>query len=58
MSQLDNLKALIAELEIEAEKFFVKGNKSAGTRTRKKLQAIKKECQVLRTLVTETKAKA
>ena len=57
MSQLDNLKSLVAELEVDAEKFFVKGNKSAGTRTRKTLQEIKKECQALRILVSETKEK-
>lgn len=38
---LNALKTAVASLEEEAEKFYVKGNKSAGTRARKHLQEIK-----------------
>lgn len=38
---LTDLKAAVASLEEETTKFYVKGNKSAGTRARKHLQEIK-----------------
>lgn len=38
---LNALKTAVAALGEESEKFYVKGNKSAGTRARKLLQEIK-----------------
>ena len=42
MERFEDLKAKLAEIEAEAEKFYTKGNKAAGTRLRKGLQEIKK----------------
>lgn len=53
---LTDLKENISQLEAEAAKFYEKGNKSAGTRTRKLLQDVKALCQVGRTHVQEAKA--
>lgn len=52
---LTDLKENISQLEAEAAKFYEKGNKSAGTRTRKLLQEVKALCQVGRTHVHEAK---
>lgn len=53
---LTDLKENVSQLEAEATKFYEKGNKSAGTRTRKLLQDIKALCQTGRTHVQESKA--
>lgn len=42
---LENLKSAVSELEVEVNKFYDKGNNSAGTRSRKLLQDIKKLSQ-------------
>lgn len=52
---LTDLKENVSQLEAEATKFYEKGNKSAGTRTRKLLQDIKSICQAGRTHVQESK---
>lgn len=52
---LSSLKENVAQLEAETTKFYEKGNKSAGTRTRKILQDIKAICQEGRTHVQESK---
>ena len=46
---LTDLKENVSQLEAETTKFYEKGNKSAGTRTRKLLQDIKSICQAGRT---------
>jgi hypothetical protein len=38
MERIEELKALIVEIEAEADKFYTKGNKAAGTRLRKSCQ--------------------
>ena len=43
------------EIETEAEKFYTKGNKAAGTRLRKGLQEIKNLAQEIRVDVSEKK---
>jgi hypothetical protein len=48
MATFDHLKKLIAELEVDAEKFYSKGNSAAGTRLRKGLQEIKSAAQAMR----------
>ena len=50
---LDEVEALKAEYEK-----FERGNKSAGTRSRKNLQNIKKIAQEIRTQIQEAKTKA
>ena len=55
---LNTLKAAVASLEEEAEKFYVKGNKSAGTRARKALQDIKTLSQEGRKHIQEARVTA
>lgn len=53
---LTEIKEKINELEVEYDKFYVKNNKSAGTRARKLLQEIKQLSQIGRTHIQDTKA--
>jgi len=62
----DLLRLLTEEVEVDGkkfnlkedfDKFFVKGNKTAGTRIRRMMQEIKKVAQDVRTDVQEYKAK-
>ena len=55
MEKFEDLKAKLAEIEAEAEKFYIKGNKAAGTRLRKGLQDIKNLAQEIRVDVSEKK---
>ncbi len=55
MEKFEELKAKVAEIEAEAEKFYDKGNKAAGTRLRKGLQEIKNLSQEIRVDVSEKK---
>lgn len=55
MEKLQQIKAVIAEAEIEAAKFEEKGNASAGTRLRKKMQDIKVLAQSVREEVSAKK---
>ncbi len=55
MERFEDLKAKLAEIETEAEKFYVKGNKAAGTRLRKGLQEVKNLAQEIRVDVSEKK---
>ena len=48
MEKFNDLKALIAGLEEDANKFYEKGNKAAGVRLRKGLQEIRTLSQALR----------
>ena len=48
MEKFEELKALVASLQEDAEKFYDKGNKAAGVRLRKGLQEIKTLSQALR----------
>jgi hypothetical protein len=55
MEKFEELKAKVAEIEAEADKFYGKGNKAAGTRLRKGLQEIKNLSQEIRVDVSEKK---
>ena len=55
MEKFEDLKSKLSEIETEAEKFYVKGNKAAGTRLRKGLQEIKNLAQEIRVDVSEKK---
>lgn len=55
MEQIAKLKELIASAEIDADKFFDKGNSAAGTRLRNTMQQVKVTAQEVRTVVTEKK---
>jgi hypothetical protein len=56
MGRIDELKAMIESFEADFEKFYVKGNKSAGTRVRKHMNELKKKAQEIRKEVQEMKS--
>ena len=56
MEKFNQLKEVIASTEEEASKFFEKGNKSAGTRLRKQMQAIVGLAKEIRKEVAAVKA--
>ena len=58
MQKFEDLKSLIASLENDADKFYVKGNSAAGTRLRKGMQELKNMAQQIRAEVQEVKNKA
>ena len=55
MERFEDLKAKLTEIEEEAEKFYTKCNKAAGTRLRKGLQEVKNLAQEIRVDVSEKK---
>lgn len=57
MEKYNQLKELVASIEADADKFYNKGSKAAGTRVRTGMQAIKALAQEIRTEVTELKNK-
>lgn len=57
MEKFEQLVALLEQTRAEAEKFFNKGNASAGTRVRVAMQDIKRIAQELRVEIQETKKK-
>jgi hypothetical protein len=57
MEKFEQIKALIESTQGDIEKFFDKGNGSAGTRVRQAMQELKKLAQDLRLEVQESKNK-
>lgn len=57
MDKLHELKKCVKSITVEAEKFFLRNNTSAGVRVRKKLQDCKKIAQDIRKLVQNVKFK-
>lgn len=55
MEKFEQIKALIEQTQGDVEKFFDKGNGTAGTRVRQAMQELKKLAQELRVEVQETK---
>jgi len=55
MSRFDEMSELLDQLETDIGKFYNKGNKAAGTRARKTLQAKKKTAQEIRMEIQEWK---
>jgi len=55
MKKFQDLKELIAKAEAEAEKFYSKGNMTAGTRLRGNMQDIKALAQEIRNEVQSIK---
>lgn len=55
MNELDRLKYMIEELEVDMKKFYLKGNRTASIRARKILQNIKKQAQVIRMDISKTR---
>jgi len=58
MNKFNELKELIAGIEADAEQFYNKGNKAAGTRVRVACQKLKSLASEIRAEVTEIKNKA
>ncbi|MBI5648045.1 MAG: histone H1 [Ignavibacteriae bacterium] len=48
MNRFNELVELVQSFEKDFEKFFVKGNKSAGTRVRKHMNELKRKAQEIR----------
>lgn len=57
MEKYNQLKELIAAIEADADKFYNKGSKAAGTRIRGGMQEIKALAQEIRNEVTALKNK-
>jgi hypothetical protein len=57
MKKFEELKALIASIEVDAEKFYSKQNSAAGTRVRKGMQDLKNLAQAIRAEVQDLKNK-
>ncbi len=55
MELYEQLKNLVAGLEVDFTKFYEKGNKAAGTRVRKGCQDVKNLCQEIRVDVSNKK---
>lgn len=55
MEKFNQLKELLATIEADADKFYNKGSKVAGTRLRGGMQQIKALAQEIRNQVTELK---
>ena len=57
MKKFEELKTLIASIELDADKFYNQGNSAAGTRVRKGMQDLKNLAQSIRAEVQELKNK-
>jgi len=55
MDNLDELKNMIDNLEVDLLKFYKKGNKAASIRARKTLQDIKQQAQDIRMHISQTR---
>jgi phage tail tape-measure protein len=55
MEKFNNIKSLLESVEKDAESFYSKGNKSAGTRLRGAMQSLKQLAQDVRAEVQEIK---
>jgi hypothetical protein len=58
MENYNKIIAVLEEARSDAEKFFEKGNKAAGTRVRKAMQDVKALAQAVRTEVSEKNKEA
>ena len=58
MELLNQIKEVLDNVQADAEKFYAKGNKAAGTRVRKAMQEIKALAQAVRTDVSEKNKEA
>lgn len=48
MEKINEIKAMLEEMSKDLEKFYTKGQNSAGTRLRKSLNEVRKKCQEMR----------
>lgn len=58
METFEKIKALLEQTQADVDKFFSKGNSSAGTRVRQAMQELKKLAQEMRSQVQEAKNSA
>jgi hypothetical protein len=58
MSRYEDLKSLVEDMESDMDKFYNKGNKTAGTRARKSLQELKNMAQDIRVEIQTMKKEA
>jgi hypothetical protein len=58
MGRFEELVGLVQGFQKDFQKFYEKGNKSAGTRVRKSMNELKKKAQEIRKEVQEIKGKA
>ena len=57
MSRYDELRDLVASVESDIEKFYVNGNKAAGTRVRKAMLELRNLASDIRKEIQEIKNK-
>lgn len=55
LQKIEQMELTLAEAKVEALKFIDKGNLTAGTRLRGKMQELKDACQEIRKEVSEIK---
>ncbi|MGY3054119.1 hypothetical protein ACVWYG_002322 [Pedobacter sp. UYEF25] len=55
MEKFSKIKAVVASVEADVEKFYNAGNAAAGTRVRKAMQDLKVLAQEIRSEVTDKK---
>jgi hypothetical protein len=55
MKKFEEIKSLVASMEVDIMKFYNSGNSAAGTRVRKSLQDLKNLAQELRLDIQEKK---
>jgi hypothetical protein len=55
MNRFEQLQALVNNMQADFDKFYVKGNKAAGTRVRSHMQELRKFAADIRTEVQEMK---
>jgi archaellum component FlaC len=48
MEKINEIKAMLEDMGKDLEKFYSKGQNSAGTRLRKSLNEVRKKCQEMR----------
>jgi hypothetical protein len=48
MEKINEIKAMLDDMGKDLEKFYAKGQNSAGTRLRKALNEVRKKCQEMR----------
>ena len=53
--EYNELVELVESIKGDAEKFYIKGNKTAGTRVRKSMQEVKRIAQEIRVEISEMK---
>ncbi len=58
MGRFEELQQLLADFKKDFDKFYEKGNKSAGTRVRKHMNELKRKAQEIRMEVQQMKAVA